>query len=100
MKRILFVDDEPNVLQGLQRVLRPLRHEWEMEFAGGAAQALTCLEKGSFDVVVTDVHMPGMGGPELLEEVKNRYPAAVRIVLSGQSDQETVFRSVGPAHRY
>ena len=100
MKRILFVDDEPKVLDGLRRMLRPMRHEWEMAFAPGGEEALAALAEKHFDVVVSDMRMPGMDGAQLLSEVKQRYPGIVRIVLSGHSERETVLRSVGPAHQY
>jgi len=99
-KRILFVDDEPNVLQGLQRILRPLRGEWECAFAPGGPEALQKLESEPFDVVVSDMRMPGMDGAQLLSEVRRLYPRTVRIILSGHSDQEMILRSVGPAHQY
>jgi HD-like signal output (HDOD) protein/CheY-like chemotaxis protein len=99
-KRILFVDDEPMVLQGIQRSLRSARHEWEMEFANGGPEALELMSRNPFDVVITDMRMPGMDGAQLLEEVKSRYPRTVRMVLSGQSDRETILRSVGPTHQY
>jgi len=100
MKRILFVDDEPKVLQGLQRMLHPMRHEWEMAFAQSGPEALGALAEQPFDVVVSDMRMPGMDGGELLTEVMQRYPETVRIVLSGYSEKETVLRSVGPTHQY
>jgi len=99
-KRLLFVDDEPNVLQGLRRMLRSMRHEWQMSFAGGGEEALGILETEPFDVVVSDMRMPGMDGAQLLKEVKKRHPRTVRIVLSGQSDDGTIIRSVGPTHQY
>jgi putative nucleotidyltransferase with HDIG domain len=99
-KRILFVDDEPKVLQGLQRSLRGMRSEWEMLFAGSGAEALEKMEQTPFDVVITDMRMPGMDGAQLLEQVKKKSPQTVRIVLSGQSDRETILRSVGPTHQY
>jgi CheY-like chemotaxis protein len=52
--RVLFVDDEPNILEALQRMLRPLRAEWEMRFALGGAAALARLAEGPADVLVTD----------------------------------------------
>ena len=50
--------------------------------------------------MITDMRMPGMDGAQLLEQVKKKSPQTVRIVLSGQSDRETIFRSVGPTHQY
>src|SRR5947209_20004264 len=100
MKRILFVDDEPNVLQGLQRMLRSLRNEWQMDFAGSGPAALEFLARQPYDVLVTDMRMPGMNGLQLLMEVIRLHPQTVRIVLSGQSDEETILRTAGPAHRF
>ena len=99
-KRILFVDDEPNVLRGLSRMLRPLRSEWDMNFVGSGSDALAALEKEPFDVVVTDMRMPGMDGAQLLTEVAQKHPQMVRIVLSGHMDKEMIYRSVGQAHQY
>ena len=89
--RVVFVDDEPKVLQGLERMLRPLRAEWTMSFATGGREALDLLEQSRVDVLVTDMRMPGMNGAESsLDEVKRRHPHVVRIVLSGQADQASV----------
>lgn len=99
-KKVLFVDDEPNVLQGLSRMLRPLRNEWDMTFANCGQEALELFEKMSFDVVVSDMRMPGMDGAQLLAEIMKRSPNTVRFVLSGQSDRESILKSVGPAHQY
>lgn len=100
MKRVLFVDDEPKVLEGLRRMLRAQRREWDMEFAAGGPEALERLAVSPFDVVVTDMRMPGMDGSELLREVTARFPATVRIILSGQCDRGTVFQSVASAHQF
>jgi HD-like signal output (HDOD) protein len=100
VKRILFVDDEPMLLTGLQRSLRPMRFEWEMVFALGGPEALAAMEQQTFDIIVTDMRMPGMDGAQLLEAVKERSPRSLRMVLSGQSDRETVLRSVNPAHQF
>ncbi len=96
---VLFVDDEPNVLSGLRRILRPLRSEWAAEFAEGGPQALAILEKAPYDVVVTDIRMPGMSGVQLLEEVRRRHPKAVRIILSGQCDEESSAKAACVAHQ-
>lgn len=99
-KRVLFVDDEPNVLDGLQRMLRPLRQEWEMEFVESGGAALEVLRDSHFDVVVSDMRMPGMTGDELLIEVMKRHPHVVRIILSGQSERDMIMKTVGAAHQF
>jgi putative nucleotidyltransferase with HDIG domain len=99
-KRILFVDDEPNILDGLQRMLRPMRDGWEMSFVTSGPEALEYLGRAPFDVLVTDMRMPGMDGAQLLNIARERYSNLVRIVLSGHSDQELVLKSVRLAHQY
>lgn len=96
-RRILFVDDEPSLLQGLRRGLREMRHQWELEFAEGGPQALEAMSRAEPAVVVADIRMPGMDGIELLHEVKRRCPGAVRLTLSG-SDDSLLRRAVGVAH--
>lgn len=100
MNTILFVDDEPMVLDGLRRMLRGMRGDWEMEFVASGHDALKLLAGRHFDVIVTDMRMPVMDGCQLLNHVKEFYPQVVRIVLSGQSDKDMVLRSVGPAHQF
>jgi DNA-binding NtrC family response regulator len=97
---ILFVDDEPNVLQGLQRMLRHMRADWDMRFVDSGHAALDAMENERFDAVVTDMRMPGMDGAELLAEVRRRDSGVVRVILSGYSDAESVMRTVGPAHQF
>ena len=100
MKNILFVDDDPMILAGLERMLRSRRKDWEMSFAAGGAEALAVLETKPFDVVVTDMRMPAMDGARLLELVKERFPATIRIVLSGFFKTEAAMRAVPVAHQY
>lgn len=99
-KRVLFVDDEPLVLQGLQRLLRPMRQEWEMDFAEGGSQALERLGTAAYDVIVSDMMMPGMNGAQLLEQVRNEWPKTIRIVLSGHTDKHLALQCVGVAHQF
>ena len=100
MKNILFVDDEPFVLQGLQRMLRPFRDEWEMTFVESGAKALEHMAQTSVDVVVSDMCMPGMNGAELLNLVMKRSPKTVRLILSGHADKELILKCVGSTHQY
>ena len=99
-KRLLFVDDESMVLDGLRRALHGMRESWEMNFVSSADAALQALEKDRYDAVVTDMRMPGMDGAQLLEQIKQRYPDVVRMILSGQSSREAIYRSIAPAHQF
>ena len=99
-KHILFVDDEQYVLDGLRRMLRSMQSEWEMRFARSGHEALVLLAGTPCDVIVSDMRMPGMPGEALLAEVRNRYPAMIRLALSGQSDKEIILKSVGPIHQF
>jgi putative nucleotidyltransferase with HDIG domain len=100
MKRVLFVDDEPNILQGLRRMLRPMRDEWQMDFAGSGQEALDLLALHPADVVVTDMRMPEMDGATLLEHLVERHPRIVRIVLSGHAERGSLMRAAALAHQY
>jgi len=98
-KRLLFVDDEPRVLDGIRRMLHSMREEWEISFAGSGREALDAAAEG-FDVIVSDMRMPGMDGSALLNEVRKRYPQTARIALSGQTKKEDILRAVGPVHQF
>ncbi|MDX2500532.1 MAG: response regulator [Deltaproteobacteria bacterium] len=98
-KQILFVDDEPLVLKGLQRTLRKMRAEWDTTFASGGKQALDILDQQPMDVIVSDLKMPEMDGMQLLTEVKDRHPRVVRIILSGHTEHEVTLRSFQYAHQ-
>jgi HD-like signal output (HDOD) protein len=100
MKRVLFVDDESEVLDGLRRSTHHLRDQWEMAFAESGALALSLLETGPFDVIVSDLRMPQMDGAELLERVRTLYPGIIRIALSGCLEREAALRASGVVHQY
>ena len=98
--RVIFVDDEPRVLEGLKRMLRPKRTEWDMTFVGSAQAALEALRQQPREVVVTDMRMPGMSGAELLEVVQREYPDTIRLILSGQAETESVMKALGVSHQF
>jgi HD-like signal output (HDOD) protein/CheY-like chemotaxis protein len=99
-KRILFVDDEPDILTSLRRMLRQKRGEWEMVFCESGAAALEKCTEDTFDVVVSDIRMPEMDGVELLTRIQAQYPQTVRIALSGHSEPDALLRAVGPTHQF
>ena len=100
MKRILFVDDESKILDGIRRMLHADRERWDLQFAVGGEAALRACEAGGFDVVISDMRMPGMDGATLLGHIRDRFPGTVRIVLSGYSDSGLSTRAVPVAHRF
>ena len=99
-KRILFVDDQPNILAGLRRMLHNMKDEWEMTFCESGKEALAVMEKQPFDLVVSDMMMPEMNGAQLLSKVSELYPGTIRFILSGHSDRELILQSAGSAHQY
>jgi CheY-like chemotaxis protein/HD-like signal output (HDOD) protein len=100
LPRALFVDDEPRVLDGLRRSLRAKRGEWEMVFAEGGAEALALLEQAPYDVLVSDMRMPGMDGAELLTQVSQRHPQVARVVLSGHIEPAAAIQVAVAGHRF
>jgi HD-like signal output (HDOD) protein len=99
-KRVLFVDDESKILDGIRRMMHAERERWDMEFAIGGQAALRACEAGSFDVVVSDMRMPGMDGATLLGLIRDLYPETARIVLSGYSETELSLRAIPVAQRF
>ena len=98
--RLLFVDDEPNILSGLKRMLRGARREWDISFASSAAEALAQVDQSPMDAVITDMRMPVADGAALLEAMRERHPQTIRFVLSGQCDEGSVYRLVRSSHQF
>ena len=98
--RILFVDDEQPLLRVLRIGMRPMADEWDMHFAESGEAALDLIREKPFDVVVTDMRMPGINGAQLLNHVLQRHPQTVRIILSGYTDLKDVISCVGLTHQF
>lgn len=98
--RVLFVDDEINVLNGLRRAMHSMRGEWDMRFASGAEEALSLLAAAPADVVVSDMRMPGFDGAALLAQIKRRHPDTIRFILSGHAEPAAVLKAATTAHQY
>lgn len=98
--KILFVDDEMSLLQSLKRMVRPMRKEWDVDFANSGKEALEKCSIVSFDLVISDMRMPLMDGAELLNKIKDLYPDTIRFILSGQTEREAFFRAVGAMHQF
>ncbi len=97
---IIFVDDEPNVLSGLRRMLHAQRKHWDMHFLQEPREALQLISGKFFDVVVADMRMPDMSGADFLREVSSISPSSVRVILSGYWDKKMVMQTVPVAHQF
>jgi HD-like signal output (HDOD) protein/CheY-like chemotaxis protein len=99
--RVLFVDDEERVLEGLERALMGvIDDDCELAFASSGGEALELLAAEPFDVVVTDMRMPVMDGAALLQRVHALHPDTVRLILSGQMEAEAALRASTHAHQF
>lgn len=99
-KTLLLVDDEPNILRALTRLLR--RDGYNIIQAHDAREALEKLAMHQVQVIISDQRMPGMSGIELLSKVKDMYPDTIRMVLSGYTELETVTSAInrGAIYRF
>lgn len=96
--QILFVDDETSVLKAMLRIFR--QENYGLLTADSAQQALSIMAKEPVQVVISDHRMPGMNGTDLLREVKKRYPATIRIMLTGYADVNAVMGAVNDGAVY
>ncbi|MEQ1563153.1 MAG: response regulator, partial [Nitrospiraceae bacterium] len=99
-KRILFVVAEPAALSALQSLLTPLSNEWDMEFVANEEEALATLAQSPVDVILSDIHLRGMGGLQLLAEVKRRAPRVIRIASSRCAHRATIVSALEVAHQF
>ena len=98
--RILFVDDNPLVLDGLCRQLRPMREQWEMSFARTGEAAMARLAAQPHQVIVTDRGMSMRDGSELSDAVTQRYPQILRVNLAGHADLDSILGRNGAFHPF
>ncbi len=97
---LLLVDDEPGILSSLRRLLRPAGYAIHTAESGKAGLAI--LEQMPIDLVISDMRMPEMDGAQFLEQVRNRWPATTRILLTGYADVTSTIEAInrGEIFRY
>lgn len=98
--RILFVDDQQDLLNLYAMIMDSVSEQMAPAFANSGAAALEVMQHQTFDIVVSDMEMPGMNGPRLLQEIARLYPQTIRLILSGYDDEEWVYQCVGTSHQY
>lgn len=96
--RILLVDDDPYVLRALRRLLLGARPGWEIDMTESGDAALGLVEGRTYDVVVTDLHMPVVDGAALLERLKSEQPSVMRVIHSSHVESLGPERSQELAH--
>ena len=93
---VLLVDDEPNLLLSLQRILH--REPFRVLTATSAAEAMDVMQQLPVDVVISDDEMPGVAGVEFLAQLKLLHPATVRLMLTGQVSLERTMQAINQGH--
>jgi HD-like signal output (HDOD) protein/CheY-like chemotaxis protein len=100
MKRVLCVDNNPDELALLRRMLGRMKGDWIIECADNGPLAIQKMFQSPFDVVVSNFLMPNMNGAQLLEQVMKHFPQTVRIMLSGYFDWTATPKLMNAAHQY
>lgn len=95
MDKILIVDDEVNVTKSLQRLL--ITEPWDVTTCNDPNEALAILKQEKFAVILSDFRMPGLNGVEFLSLTKNIQNDAIRMIMSGVADTDTVISAVNEA---
>jgi putative nucleotidyltransferase with HDIG domain len=98
--RILFVDNEGDVLDSLSRMFRKRAKDWDMHFANSCHTAIDLLTQMHFDILITDMKMPILDGGEILRYVAEHSPETIRYVLSGHADDDSLSRCAHLIHRF
>jgi len=99
--RILFVDDEPRLLEAIENMLFDRLDDWELDFAKSGGEAIVRLERGApLDILVTDMRMPGVDGVEVLRYAASQRPHVMRVVLSGHAEAIKSMQAVTLGHQY
>lgn len=98
--RVLCVDDEQNILSSLRRLFRP--QGYQIQVAGSGAEGLQLLEAEPVDLIISDMRMPEMDGAQFLEQVRQRWPDTIRILLTGYADIASTVDAInkGEIYRY
>lgn len=91
--RLLLVDDHTVVREGLKRLLDPQGNQWSITEAGTGFQALECLRRESFDLVIADLSLPGMSGLDLIRRINDEFPGVAVLVLTMHSEEQYAMRA-------
>lgn len=97
---ILFVDDEPLVLESIREISHLFDSDWQIKYASSGRETLSLLKKDPVDIVVVDMHMPDYDGLRLLAYIRDHYPFITRIAMSGFASYETAMQAANTSHQF
>lgn len=98
--KLLFVDDEARILSGIENALLFEDGDWDAEFSNSGSDAIERMNKADYDVLITDMQMPGLTGADVLEHATTQTPDMIRMVLSGEVNEELAQRAMPLAHEF
>jgi len=99
MYKIMMVDDDKQILDGLRRSLHHC-HDWQVDLFDDPVRALDQASTVNYDLIVSDYQMPSMDGVTFLINIKEQLPDSIRLILSGAADLEAVVKAVNDAGIY
>ena len=97
---ILFVEDDQSYIQHIKSILKPMEQVWHVDFADNMQEVIRQFSEHPFDIVVSDIHNPGMSGVEILEWLRKKTPQTVRIAISDQTTKNIDKKIVRAAHQF
>lgn len=100
VRRILFVDDDPDVLSRFRDGLTKLENGWEIRYAASGAEAVSVAGQQPFDAIVADMHMPGMNGVALFNEIMRKHPKILRFLRMAQEDRDQLKNCIGASPQH
>ena len=100
VRRILFVDDDPEVLSRFRDGLTKLENGWEITYAASGAEAVNLAGLQPFDAIVADMHMPGMHGVALFNEIIRKHPKILRFIRMAPEDRDLLKNCIGPSPQH
>jgi two-component system, NarL family, invasion response regulator UvrY len=92
--KILICDDHKIVREGLRKILQPLHDISLIEEAKDGSEVLSFLSNGFFDIIIMDISLPGRSGLEILQSVKERWPAVNVLMLSMHPEEQYAIRAL------
>jgi HD-like signal output (HDOD) protein len=100
MKKILVVDDDRNILQSFKRAFHFMHREWKVVLCDNGRVAFDLMQAdGAFDLIISDLRLPGLSGIDLFKKVKESFPGTIRFSLTGYPESSLLIEAASVSHR-